>query len=76
MISLLVSPKEYGFILGWPQTIVVAWRQACVCAVSGVVPAVVFQLGLLLQVYCSALSSGVSLVCPEGPLVQSDWLLL
>ena len=56
--------------------LVVAWRQACVCAVSGVVPAVVSQLGVLLQVCCSALSSGVSVVCPEGPLVQSDWLLL
>ena len=56
--------------------IVVAWSQACVYEVSSVVPAVVSQLGAFLQVCYSALFSGVSVVCPEGLLVQSDWLLL
>ena len=33
------------------------------------------SIGVLLQVCCSALSYGVSVVCPEEPLVRSDWLL-
>ena len=41
---------------------VVAGRQVCVCAVSGVVPAGVFQLGVWFLACCCALSAGVYMV--------------